>query len=355
VASAARLSRRSLLSLVPGGIAALALAACGDSGSDKAASPSEASLPPIKKMTFMAGFKPQANLPFVGAYVARDKGFFQEQRLDVDIRHAQNGEHLQLLLAGEVAVTTANGANVLQRNAESLPLVALALIGQKSEQGFIVGANSSISSIKDWPGRTFGYKGTVPTEFLAVAKAGGIDPAKVKQVSVGFDPRILSEGQVDILAVFVSNEPDTLDRIGFKTRLFDPSEYGVPALGLTYVSTRDQLDKDPDRLERFLRAVLHGIEFADANRNEALDIVMKYAPMEDRNHQLFMMNTELERAKTDQTKASGLGWQTAAQWKALQDSLQEFGAITKPVDYSNAFTDRFLKNIYRGGTLIWPS
>jgi ABC-type nitrate/sulfonate/bicarbonate transport system substrate-binding protein len=351
-----KFSRRSLLALVPGGLAALALAACGGNNKGtESASANDANLPPIKKLTFMAGFKAQANLPFVGAYVAREKGFFTDQRLDVDIRHAQSGEHLQLLLAGEVQVTTANGANVLQRNAENLPLVSLALIGQKSEQGFLVGANSGIAAIKDWPGKTFGFKGTVPTEFLAIAKAGGIDPAKVKQVSVGFDPRILSEGQVDILAVFVSNEPDTLERVGFKTRLFDPSDYGVPALGLTYISSRDQLQKDPEGLERFLRAVLHGIEYADTNRAEAVDIVMKFAPQENRDHQQFMMETELARAKTAATSANGLGWQSSAQWKALHDSLLEFGAISKSIDYSAAFTDQFLKRIYSNGKLAWPS
>ena len=42
---------------------------------------------PPDKVTFMAGFKPQANLPFVGAYVAKEKGFFEEQNLDVEIQH----------------------------------------------------------------------------------------------------------------------------------------------------------------------------------------------------------------------------------------------------------------------------
>ena len=223
-----------------GAIAVLALslliAACGG-GSDKgaASTPQSQSLAP-KKLTFMAGFKPQANLPFVGAYVAQEKGFFKEPNLDVDIRHAQSGEHLQLLLAGEVQVSTANGAQVIQRAAEGLPLVSIALIGQKSEQGFAVGANSGINSVKDWAGKKFGYKGSVPAEFLAIAKANGLDPSKVEQVSVGFDPRVLSEGQVDILSVFFSNEPGQLERIGYKTKVFDPNDFGIPVLGLTYIS-----------------------------------------------------------------------------------------------------------------------
>ena len=53
-------------------LSVLALAvACSDGLQDNPAPSS----PPreVKKLTFLAGFKPQANLPFVGAYVAQER------------------------------------------------------------------------------------------------------------------------------------------------------------------------------------------------------------------------------------------------------------------------------------------
>jgi ABC-type nitrate/sulfonate/bicarbonate transport system substrate-binding protein len=332
-------------------VAALLAAACGDDAKDDAADAAPgATQEPPQKLTFMAGFKPQANLPFVGAYVAAEKGFFKEQNLDVEIRHAQNGEHLQLLLNNTIQVSTANGAQVLQRNAEGLPLISLALIGQKSEQGFIVGADSGIGTIKDWPGKKFGYKGTVPVEFLALARAQGIDPDKVDQVRVSFDPRVLSEGQVDILACFISNEPGQLDRIGYKTKLFDPSAFGMPFLGLTYITNPEQVKNNAAGLERFTKAALRGIEYADANRTEAVDIVMKYAPQEVREQQQFMMETELGRAKND----NGFGSQTADQWQKLHDLLLQYNAIPKALDVKTAFTANLPSAVLKGGKVVWP-
>ena len=153
---------RRLAAIALVGIMSLALAACGGGGSGGGASPVPGK--EVKTVTFMAGFKPQANLPFVGVYVAQEKGYFKDQALNVNIRHAQSGEHLQLLLAGEIQFSTANGAQVLSRNDQGLPLQALALIGQKSEQGFAVGASSGINSVKDWEGKTFGYKGSIPAD-----------------------------------------------------------------------------------------------------------------------------------------------------------------------------------------------
>ncbi len=321
------------------------VAACGGSG-DNSTSASQSTKTERKSITFMAGFKPQANLPFVGVYVAQEKGFFSDLNLDVDIRHAQSGEHLQLLLAGEVQVSTANAAQVVERHAEGLPLVSIALIGQKSEQGFAVGANSGIHSVSDWAGKKFGYKGTVPVEFLAIAKANGLDPDAVDQVKVSFDPRVLSEGQVDILAVFLSNEPGQLERIGYPVQVFDPSDYGIPLLGLTYITSEDEIAKDPEALDRFLRGALKGIEYASTHVDEAIDIVLKYAPQEVREQQEFMLKTELAQASTPLTDTYGYGWQTPEQWTALIGALKEFGIITTDVAPNEVFSSQFLDAIY---------
>ena len=99
------------------------------------------------KIVFMAGYKPQANLPFAVAYVAKEKGFFEEQNLDVEILHANTGEHLQMLMVGEVDYTTAAAESVLKRRSSvepEIPIVALALFGQNSQQSYVALEESNI-------------------------------------------------------------------------------------------------------------------------------------------------------------------------------------------------------------------
>src|SRR5687767_14984011 len=58
---------------------------------------------PPDKVTFMAGFKAQANVPFVGVYVAQEKGYFGEENLEVDIQHVTTpGDNFRFLATGEV-------------------------------------------------------------------------------------------------------------------------------------------------------------------------------------------------------------------------------------------------------------
>ena len=310
---------------------------------------------PPDKVVFMAGFKPQANLPFVAAYVAQEQGYFAEQDLDVEIRHASSGEHLKLLVAGDVHVTTAAATSVLKRRSDpELPIVAVALFGQKGQQAYIALKDSGITDLRDWEDRNFGYKISVPPDYLAMLEAAGVDRGKVNEVKVGFDPRVLTEGRVDVLAVFKSNEPNVVRNLGHEVVLWDPADFDVPNMGLTYITTDAYASDSSDVLDRFLRATFKGTAYALENREETLDIIMKFAPKEDRAHQAFMLDTELADATSPFTDERGLGQMTDEQWKALYDHLLEFEALPQPFDYTTAFTTTFLERAYDGNKLRWP-
>lgn len=329
----------------------------GPSGQATAAAPAPAAASaapprPITKLVFQAGYKAQANLPFVAAYVAADKGFFAQEGLEVEIRHSSGGsQHLQLVAAERVQVSTTTAGEVLKARAAGLPLQAIALFGQRGDTVYAVLGDSGIASPKDFEGKTVGYKGSPGPEYLGLLKAAGVDRGKVKEVGVGFDPRILVERKVDVLPVFASNEPDTLRGLGADVKTFDPADFGVPSLGVAYVVNADWAEKNPATATAFLRATMRATAWILDNRPEALDIVMRYAPQEQRPHQQFMLDVELAAAQSDLTRAKGIGWSEERQWQALADTLIEFKAIDRPVDLNKAFTTRYLQPVYKDGKL----
>ena len=107
-------------------------------------------------------------------------------------------------------------------------------------------------------------------------------------------------------------------------------------------------------MERFLKATMKALEYARDNRDEAIEIVMKYAPEEDPAHQRFMLDTEFDDAVSPLTDRRGLGQMSPDQWQALYDHLTAHEALPKPFDYNDAFTTQFLDAIYDGNTLQWP-
>lgn len=295
----------------------------------------------LREMTFMAGFRPQANLPFVGAYVAQEKGFFADEGLSVTIEHsAGGGEHLQLLAAGEVQVTTQDAAVLLQRRTDpGLPLVSIGLIGQRGQQAFVALADSGLTSPADWAGHSVGFKGTPPPDLFAILAANNLTEADVELVNVGFDPRTLTEGLVDVYPVFKSNEPNLIRGWGFDLVQWEAADYDVPTLGLAYVTTETLIESDPGLLQSFMKAVLRGIEYAQDNPDEAVEVVLQYTGEDaDADHMRFMLESEL----ADAASPNGIGWQTEAQWQALAEMLQTYESLPDDVDVTAAFTTQFL-------------
>jgi ABC-type nitrate/sulfonate/bicarbonate transport system substrate-binding protein len=300
-------------------------------------------------MTFMAGYKPQANLPFVGVYVAQEKGFFAEENLDVTIEHSPGqGQHLQMVAVGKVQVTTQDAAVLLKRRADpGLPLVSIALIGQRGQQAFAALASSNFKEPKDWEGHLVGYKGTIPPDLYALLGKAGADVNDMELINVGFDPRLLAEGMVDVYPVFKSNEPFMLESWGYELDLWDAADYDIPTLGLAYVTSEETLRQQPETLERFLRAVLKGIEYTASHQDEAVDITLKYAgPETDREHMRFMLDAELKDRHSEFVEKNGVGWQTVEQWQALAEMLQVYDAMP-PVDITEVFTTSVLEETRR--------
>ena len=309
-------------------------AACGEDDPEE----------PLEQVVFMAGYRPQANLPFVAAYVAEARGFFADEGLDVEIRHSTQGEHGQLLLAGEVDFTTATAAQALRQRANGLPVRTIALFGQRGDQGFVVHADSGIETPEDFAGHSVGFKGgVVPAELLALLATAGLGPDDVQLQAVGFDERVFIERQVDVFPVFLNNEPNRIRNAGVEIRVFDPHDYGIATLGVTYLVRDETTVEERALAERFLRAALRGAQYAASHPDEAIDLVLQYAEGADRAHQRFLFDTDLRNAQRD----DGMGRGTLDQWEALQEILVRYDKqFSGPVDVSTVFDPSFADALY---------
>ncbi|MBX7110884.1 MAG: ABC transporter substrate-binding protein [Dehalococcoidia bacterium] len=342
--------RRSLalFALLAALLTAFALVGCGDD--DRA--PEADGTPASRHVTFMAGFRAQANLPFVAVYVAQAKGYFADEGLEVDIRHSSGqDEHLKLLLAKEVDFTTGTAAQLLARRADGLPIRAVALFGQRGDQGFVVRADSGIQRPADFAGKTVGFKaGVVPAELKALLASGGLSEKDVKLQGVGFDPRVFIEGGLDVYPVFLSNEPYAIRKAGVDVRVFDPADYGVATLGLTFLAHEDTVRGDPDLVRRFLRASMRGVEYAAAHVDEAVDITLRYANGADPGQQRYLLETDLANAR----RADGIGRSSPEQWDALQATLLKFGALDHATDARAAIDTSIIDGLYGADGRLRP-
>ncbi len=331
------------LALIAGLAAAISVACSGDDSGD------------ALTMTYMAGFKEQANLPFVAVYVAEDQGFFADENLEVEIQHAGfTGAHKGLVLSGEVDITTLPASEMLQIRANTgAPYVAVMLFGQRGDFGYAVLDSSGIESPADFAGRDVGFKGIVQAEFHAMLSAHGLTTDEMNMIDVGFNPVVLVEQQVEVYPVFLSNEPDTLSRnLNQEITVFEAADYGVPTLGVVYLVSEEFLEDETNRekLTRFLRATVRAFEFSVDDPEAAIESTAKFLPEDpppDLVHERFILDVEIENALSDLTRANGVGWFTQQQFRALTDVLLEYEALDGDIDLEAALDRSFLEDIHQ--------
>ena len=319
----------------------LALVACGDDKSDS--------------VVFMAGFRPQANLPFVAVYVADARGYYDDEGLDVEIQHSPGGaEHFDLLEAGEVDFTTGTASGFIGRrsarlgNGGEIDVKAIALFGQRGDRGYVVLRGSMIQTPADFAGMTIGRTSPAPPpETLAMLAAVGLteDDVAFERVRFGEIDRFLV-GEIDVYPVFLNNEPDTLRRDGQDVLVIDPADFGIPTLGLALFA-RNETIADTDLTTRFLRATIRGAIYASENLDEAVEITRSFDETLDVDHQSFLLETELANA----ARPDGIGRGTVEQWQALIDLLDQYESLEVPVAAADLFDGSIVDGIYDRGEL----
>ena len=99
---------------------------------------------------------------------------------------------------------------------------------------------------------------------------------------------------------------------------------------------------------------MHGVEFAREHPDQATDIVMQFAPQEDRDHQRAMLDVELDMANGPVTASKGLGFSSRDQWQGFEESLLKYGGMKTSSDVDKAYNEQLLSAVMRDGHVIWP-
>ena len=240
-----------------------------------------------------------AQAQFGGYFVAKDKGFYEEAGLDVEIKPGGPDIAPEQVIAGggaDVIVDWMGGA--LAAREKGVGLVNIAQPYKKAGMELVCPKDGPVQSEADFKGHTLGvwfYGNEYPffawMNKIGLSTDGGADGVTVLKQS--FDVQPLIQKQADCISVMTYNEYWQLIDAGYKPEdliVFNYSEMGNDLLEDGLYALEDNL-KDPafkDKMVRFVKASMKGWEYAIANPDEAAGIVMENGG-QDENHQKRMM------------------------------------------------------------------
>lgn len=239
---------------------------------------------------------------FAGYYVAKDKGFYKEEGLDVTI--LPGGPDIapsQVLAGGGADVMLDWMPSALAAREKGLPLVNIAQPFKRSGLMLTCWKDTGIKSPQDFRGKTIGvwfFGNEYP--FLAWMAREGIPtdggPDGITVLKQGFNVDPLLQRQADCISTMTYNEYNQVLEAGVSPDelvTFKYEDQGVSTLEDGIYVLEDKL-ADPafkDKMVRFVRASMKGWKYAVENQDEAVEIVLENdaSGAQTEEHQRAMM------------------------------------------------------------------
>lgn len=316
----------------------LLLTACGGNdstqeGNNETEPNRESKETELKEVSIMLDWYPNAVHSYL--YVAEEKGYFEEEGVEVDIQFPANPtDPLNLAAAGKITLGLYYQPDVIMARAnENLPVKSVASIVQTPLNHLVFLEDSPIQSPKDLEGKKVGYPGIPLNEALLktmVTHDAG-DTSKVNLIDVGFDlgSAVVTENVDAVLGAFINHEVPVLKDKGYETRNFNPVDYGVPAYNEIVLVTSDETwTKDKEAIQSFWKAAKKGYEFMKGNPEEALTILFNH--QDEAN---FPLDKKVEKESLEillpkmEAEGAEFGSQDEGNWKEVSDWLQAVDLI----------------------------
>ena len=222
-----------------------------------AESPPAAESKESKKLTVMLDWF--VNPDHAALVVARQKGFFAAQNLEVELQTpADPNDPPKLVAAGKVNLAISYQPQLMMHVTAGLPVKRIGTLIATPLNTLVALKNGPVKTLADLKGRKIGYSvgGFEETLLKTMLAKVGLKPDDVTLVNVNFSlsPALLS-GQVDaVIGAFRNFELNQLDLAKKPGRAFYPEEEGLPPYDeLVLIARRDDLN-DP-RLGRFMAAL----------------------------------------------------------------------------------------------------
>ncbi|SNQ45423.1 putative NMT1/THI5 like protein [Frankia canadensis] len=306
------ISRRGLLRLAGLGTAAAAagpvLAACGG-GSSSASGTTNAGA-----TTLSIQLSWVADTEFAPLYLADTNGYYKQNNVAIKLTPGGSdiGAIEGIVAAGKADIGIATDiTTVVAAIADGNPLVCVGALYQSNLNMLMSKWDAPITTVAGLKGKRLGGPQGIQTKFDAIFKLNGLEP-DYKFIPTGYGPDSLLNGDVDVLAGFVTDEVLSYKKeTGHMPGLLSFTDAGLPAYTLPIFTTTSKLASERAAIKGFLGATLRG--FADdvadptAGPKLAVSTYGKAAGL-DQASEIEHNAAYLPLASSDATKTHGYMW-----------------------------------------------
>lgn len=294
----------------------------------------------LEKVTLAMGYIP--NVQFAPFYVALEKGYFNNQGLEIEFNYGWETDIIALLASGELQFGIGSGDQVILARSQGLKVVDFFNWYQRFPVTIVSLKEQGISQPSDLIGKTVGLPATYGASYLGWQAFMKINNLKEEQINL----KIIGYTQVSSLAdkvaeaavCYAMNEPIQLKNSGYVINSLEVADQ-INLVSNGLLTNEKTIKERPDLVQRFSNAFSHGLKDTLERPEEAFQISKKYIPeMKDEEIQQQVL-----KACLPFWQASTLGWHNEEQWRQSILALKDLGLIDKEPTLETLFTNQFIQ------------
>lgn len=213
---------------------------------------------------------------FAGYYIAKEKGYYNNFGLDVDIKEFNNSNsNIVKEVMTKDAVYGVGKSSLIIDKFNGNDVVLLSSVYQASPLVLISLKDSNIKNPRDLKNKKIMITDDAITSAsinsMIISQGINLDEIIVQKHS--FDINDLKNKKTDAMACFLSNEPFLLEKQNIQYNILNPNDYSFDFYeGILYTSQKELLN-NPSRVQNFNKASLKGWDYAFNNIEETAKLI----------------------------------------------------------------------------------
>ena len=249
-----------------------------------------------KKVSIQLLWKHQ--FEFAGYYMAKEKGFYKDAGLDVEIKEYNFGTNIAQDVSTGISDFGVDSSSLILDKIQGLDVYLLMPLLQKSPFVLMAKKRKDLKTVHDLKGKKIMLTPNQITmaSLNAMFKVNNLSQKDFVSQKHSFNTQDLIDGNTDAMTTYLSNEPFHMVEKGLEYTIFDPSDYGFNFYDDILFTSQKLLKKDPKLVRDFYNATKKGWEYAFNNIEESSKIIQdKYNTQNKSLEHLIFEGNELKK------------------------------------------------------------
>lgn len=284
---------------------------------------------------------------FAGFYIAKEKGFYKEFGLDVELKKYDTSINVVDEVINKKADFGTNSSSLIIDKSNGKDIVLLGSIFQSSPLILLALKDSNLKYLEDLKNKTLMISSEQQrfATFKSMFVSKGISLNDLNIVEHNFNIDDLLNKKIDVMLAYSTNEPFLLQEKGFESTIFNPKDYGFDFYEELIFTTKELAKNNPKLVKDFYKATIKGWEYAFENIEESVKIIHeKYNSQNKSFENLFFEANEMKKLVYD--KDGKIGTITPEKINLIINTYRVMGLMTNHIDVNDLiFVDQLQNGI----------